>query len=1490
MNFEFIIPSTKDDLLNKTQINQYVVDEVLSFREIPGSLQALKSSFRVNGAKCLLENFDVFFSILCLRKDVQPDLKEDAWQLLLKVAKSLATEVASVLEDTSLEPGSRLSHLNQVKMLCYLLCQFMEMFEDDSKEKSDVITTGKGRKNKKSTDMAIDWEVERENGVKALLHLVSLNILRLWDPPIAEAEFVNMVTNLVYKLLENPAVVYVKAKETRTAIFNIVGVMVKRYNHGLSASLKILQQLQHFEHLVSPLAEMTSIITTDYGNKSMVAEIMREIGRKDPKDLVRDNTGTKSFATFLVELSEKVPGVMMSYISVVLCHLEGESYTMRNGVLGVMGEILLKVLSKDDLEDKLKDTRDQFLEKLEEHIHDVNAFVRSRVLQICLTLVNEKCLPLPRHEHLLGLCIGRLKDKSSQVRKQAIQLVTAFIKSNPFAAKLSLEELKANYEKEKEKLDSMAPEEQTSVLEDSAMVKIDEEWKPLEKKLKRAMKKAEEEEDENMEEGNSEDLIQDEETANSVMDRIYNLLTEEKFTEAKSLLGAFKDAFPDNSFMQEMAKESQSEADGEDSQGSTGISTDVGYLKMIFYGHKKQTLAISSGLEEEKEKEKDPIVNEVSKQQVLVQYLKDCCAFATQIQASVPVICQLLGSKTITDILEAIDFFVTGFEFGVTLTMMGIRRMLHLIWSREASVKDAVVAAYKRLYLNPQVGNQRSKAFSVVKNLSALLSGANLGDLTSLEGLMVELMKSGEIDQGVIQMLWERFAMKVPNTTVEDSRAAVTLLYMIAGADMGVVNSNIDVLVKEGLGERADSDFILARDTCLALLKLGPPKKVQGQLQAEPFRFPQNHDMFDRIQTLLINGVQQLDNPYWIPFAEQAINVIYKLAEHPDIICGDIIKALAKEVIKAEKQNQTLSQVNIMEEDEPMESQPEKEPDSQSKEPESQGSDASSQPSSQEGGPPSSPPSSSATVILTRLISVAGHVAFRQMVHLDTYVFGELKRRRAIQEQKKDVKTPKADRRGSKVDKTTASEAIEDELGLAGAAEEDADAEYIRKVCDVEIVSGDSLLGCIGPLLVTVCTNQSRYSDPNLRTAATLSLAKFMLVSSDFCENNLQLLFTVLEKSPYPTIRANTIIALGDLTVRFPNLIEPWTPHMYARLRDDSQTVRKNTLQVLTHLILNDMVKVKGQISEVATCVVDHDERISSLAKLFFHELSHKGNAIYNIMPDVISRLSDPDVGVDEENFRIIMKYLFSFIQKDRQCESLVEKLCHRFRATKTDRQWRDLSFCLSMMSYSEKSIRKLQENFACFGDKLADEEVYSCFCTIISKSRSFAKPTAKTLIDELEQRLQQCHTKGLEEGDIAVKASQASQAASLAKGKSKTKGAKTPAKGKTPARGRRGGRRQIDSDSDGDFVDGDENTTPPKRQTKRKSTRQKPKVSFDSDSDSEIELFDLDKSSQGTQGTTTGDGEESDDSDIIPTKRTGRRVLNSPRRIVPLQDLNGDV
>ena len=50
---------------------------------------------------------------------------------------------------------------------------------------------------------------------------------------------------------------------------------------------------------------------------------------------------------------------------------------------------------------------------------------------------------------------------------------------------------------------------------------------------------------------------------------------------------------------------------------------------------------------------------------------------------------------------------------------------------------------------------------------------------------------------------------------------------------------------------------------------------------------------------------------------------------------------------------------------------------------------------------------------------------------------------------------------------------------------------------------------------------------------------------------------------------------------------------------------------VLTHLILNDMIKVKGQISELAMCVIDENPQILAIAKQFFHELGKKVSVCY---------------------------------------------------------------------------------------------------------------------------------------------------------------------------------------------------------------------------------------------------------------------------------------
>ena len=118
-------------------------------------------------------------------------------------------------------------------------------------------------------------------------------------------------------------------------------------------------------------------------------------------------------------------------------------------------------------------------------------------------------------------------------------------------------------------------------------------------------------------------------------------------------------------------------------------------------------------------------------------------------------------------------------------------------------------------------------------------------------------------------------------------------------------------------------------------------------------------------------------------------------------------------------------------------------------------------------------------------------------------------------------------------------------------------------------------------------------------------------------------------------------------------------------------TVRYNTLMVITHLVLNDMIKVKGQVSHVAHCLNDPNEGIAELAKLFFIKLAERSNnPVYNLLGDVISNFSQDQGSMDttsstststtatatsgampqlsKEQFQTTMHFLLSFVQKDK--------------------------------------------------------------------------------------------------------------------------------------------------------------------------------------------------------------------------------------------------
>lgn len=129
----------------------------------------------------------------------------------------------------------------------------------------------------------------------------------------------------------------------------------------------------------------------------------------------------------------------------------------------------------------------------------------------------------------------------------------------------------------------------------------------------------------------------------------------------------------------------------------------------------------------------------------------------------------------------------------------------------------------------------------------------------------------------------------------------------------------------------------------------------------------------------------------------------------------------------------------------------------------------------------------------------------------------------------------------------------------------------------------------------------------------------------------------------------------------------------------------------VTFLILAGQVKVKGQLSEMAKCLINPDQNISDMSRLFFSELATKDNAVYNSFIDIFSNLS-ADTDITQESFKKIMKFLTSFIEKERHQKQLVDKLIGRLANCDDQKQWDDIAYVLNTLPYKDDRVAPLLE------------------------------------------------------------------------------------------------------------------------------------------------------------------------------------------------------
>jgi condensin complex subunit 1 len=638
--------------------------------------------------------------------------------------------------------------------------------------------------------------------------------------------------------------------------------------------------------------------------------------------------------------------------------------------------------------------------------------------------------------------------------------------------------------------------------------------------------------------------------------------------------------------------------------------------------------------------------------QLTRKYYLDALRFIDVIHEASDLACQLLSARNKSEVLEAMDFFVVINAYKVETASTGIRRMLRLIWTKGNSdegkgVQTHLIDCYKGLFFDaPDVLNPNDTANFIARNMISLTFGATPAELTSLEQLLSTMYKAGHISELVIAKLWQVYGVNRDISRAQ-RRGAIIVLGMIALGDPNIVARESEIMMRIGLGQLGREDLMLAKFTCVALRRMiPPPKKAQDKAIPGISRMANDHAILRMIASILLTSSDTQD---WYGMAEQAISAIYVLSEHPDILCSEVIRQKTKYVFAQTQYRKTISRSPS----------PEQDPE----EMEVDGAQNTAQEAQQfSQAEPDGPvtPKQKPAVTLSQLLFVVGHVAIKQIVHLELCEL-DFKRRKHDLEKDKPIAEPTPQQPSNNRRKKTAAEEVlasretaeaeKDELELIGGTNEDDFTEAVAHIRERELLYGpSSILANFGPLVTEVCANNTAYRDRNLQAHATLCLAKLMCVSSEYCETNLPLLITILERSEDPIARSNTVIALGDMAVCFNHLIDENTDFLYRRLNDGDGSVKRTCLMTLTFLILAGQVKVKGQLGEMAKCLEDGDKRIADLARMFFTELATKDNALYNQFIDMFSILTREgplEGGVMEEDaLKRILKFLCGFIEK----------------------------------------------------------------------------------------------------------------------------------------------------------------------------------------------------------------------------------------------------
>lgn len=350
--------------------------------------------------------------------------------IYFSLTKSIQAEIEII--DTEGLNIDALEHKQILYYYIYLIFMSVQylvnLFEEQEKQKRK----GTGKISEREHDV----EKKRTHTLNTILSSILSTLYDLLNRQLSailqgeqeSVEFCDVILKSAYSIMMSKETI--KEKTNKSLIVKLLCVIAKNHQQNGQVAHRLTIALPFSEHLADLIAEIISSSVKSYDNRNLLQDVMLSLSSIP-------NIGpnlAKNISTFLITLSENLGSDLILFIS-YFKKFTKSTQTVRAATMICYGNCVNSLSVSSERCKEYEEEIGSIIETLETKLLDNYQIVRQRCFQ-ALELIqsNEKSeLNFNNYRYRWTcLAIRHLEEKSSFVRKAAIGLLQAIIKTNPY--------------------------------------------------------------------------------------------------------------------------------------------------------------------------------------------------------------------------------------------------------------------------------------------------------------------------------------------------------------------------------------------------------------------------------------------------------------------------------------------------------------------------------------------------------------------------------------------------------------------------------------------------------------------------------------------------------------------------------------------------------------------------------------------------------------------------------------------------------------------------------------------------------------------------------------------------------------------------------------------------------------------------------------------------------------------------------------------------